>query len=89
MAGYMPHQSRADDYARGKIHRNERNKSSRRGIAADAVQSRIVSATANRIFMPLAYKYVIQFTMNYLRLVSTYTFGSLPGRQGFFFVADK
>ncbi len=39
--------------------------------------------------MPLAYKYVIQFTMNYLRLVSTYTFGSLPGRQGFFFVAGK
>jgi hypothetical protein len=71
MAGYMPQESGAGDYARGKISRNRQNESSGRSVAgmrrSPAPSPHIVS----QIFMPLAYKYVIQFIMIYFRLVST------------------
>jgi hypothetical protein len=41
------------------------------GARRYAMQSGTVAAIASQIFMPLAYEYVIQFIMIYLRLVST------------------
>ena len=46
--------------------------------AENTVQSGTVTAIARPIFMPLAYKYVIQSIMIYLRLVSTFRHGKAP-----------
>jgi hypothetical protein len=65
----MPHQSGRTITREVKfLGMNEMNL---RGARRNAVQSGTVTAIARPICMPLAYKYVIQFIMIYLRLVST------------------